>query len=194
MKVKYKDIELDSEQELLYYKKLEEEGIRFVYQNEFKKKPIEINLGRRKHYTPDFIVVDYDKMIITIVELKGYAKWSANEDDNICNFMKNKAKYDRQFLVDWLRYVGIPVGKCEVQYQRLKYNKTYGFVDYDWKNPNSISNQRKIKLEALTKELKEANEKIKNYERYFSYLHKEKLTKSQREWKDRFEMEVLKNE
>jgi hypothetical protein len=190
----YNGMAFDSEQEVLYYKKLEEEGIRFVYQSEFKKKPIEINLGRRKHYTPDFIVVDYDKEVITIVELKGYAKWSANEDDNICNFMKHKVKFDRQFLVDWLRYVGIPVGKCEIQFQRLKYNKTYGFVDYDWKNPNSVANQRKAKIEVLTKELKEANEKIKNYDRYFSYLHKEKLTKPQREWKEKFEMGMLHND
>ena len=63
-KVNYDNISFDSELEVEYYKYLKENNIRFIYQNEYKNNPIKINLGRRKTYTPDFIVFDDENKII----------------------------------------------------------------------------------------------------------------------------------
>ena len=188
-KVKYDNILFDSELEVEYYKYLKENNIRFMYQNEYKNNPIKINLGRRKTYTPDFIVFDDENKIIKIIELKGYAKWSANEDNNIMDFMKNKVATDKDFLIEWLAQLDIDTRGWDIEYYRLKHLKTYGWVDFNFKNPNSISNQRKNKIIELEKEIKELELYKKNVERYFSYLRKDKLTKQQKEWKMNFESE-----
>lgn len=188
-KVKYDNILFDSELEVEYYKYLKENNIRFMYQNEYKNSPIKINLGRRKTYTPDFIVFDDENKIIKIIELKGYAKWSANEDNNIMDFMKNKVATDKDFLIEWLAQLDIDTRGWDIDYSRLKYLKAYGFVDFNFKNPNSISNQRKNKIIELQSQLKELELYKKNVERYFSYLRKDKLTKQQKEWKMNFESE-----
>ena len=188
-KVRYDNIIFDSELEVEYYKYLKENNIRFIYQNEYKNNPIKINLGRRKTYTPDFIVFDDENKIIKIIELKGYAKWSANEDNNIMDFMKNKVATDKDFLIEWLAQLDIDTRGWDIEYYRLKHLKTYGWVDFNFKNPNSISNQRKNKIIELEKEIKELELYKKNVERYFSYLRKDKLTKQQKEWKMNFESE-----
>lgn len=188
-KVKYDNIIFDSELEMNYFLFLKENNIRFIYQNEYKKKPININLGRRKTYTPDFIVFDDENKIIKIIELKGYAKWSANEDNNIMDFMRNKVATDKDFLINWLCEIDIDTRGYDIEYHRLKHLKTYGFVEYDFKNPNSISNQRKNKIIELQTQLKELELYKKNVERYFGYLKKNKLTKQQKEWKLKFERE-----
>lgn len=189
MKIHYNGIVLDSELELNYMNYLKEKNIKFLYQNEFRHTPIKINLGRRKTYVPDFIVFDEINKQITIVELKGYAKWTANEDNNIMDFMRNKVVTDKDFLIEWLAKLEIDTRGYDIEYRRLKYLKSFGFVDFDFKNPNTLANQRKNKVNELTLELKEANNKIKKYERYLSYLFKDKLTKPQREWKEQFEKE-----
>lgn len=186
-KVNYDNIVFDSELEVEYYKYLKDNNIRFIYQNEYKNKPIKINLGRRKTYTPDFIVFDDENKIIKIIELKGYAKWSANEDNNIMDFMRNKVATDKDFLIDWLAKLDIDTRGWDIEYHRLKHLKSFGFVEYDFKNPNTISNQRKNKIIELEKEIKELKEYKKNVERYFSYLRKTKLNKSQKEWLLKFE-------
>lgn len=188
-KVRYDNIIFDSELEVEYYKYLKENNIRFMYQNEYNNNPIKINLGRRKTYTPDFIVFDDENKIIKIIELKGYAKWSANEDNNIMDFMKNKVATDKDFLIEWLAQLDIDTRGWDIDYSRLKHLKTYGWVDFNFKNPNSISNQRKNKIIELEKEIKELELYKKNVERYFSYLRKDKLTKQQQEWKLKFESE-----
>ena len=188
-KVRYDNINFDSELEVNYYKYLKENNIRFIYQNEYKNNPIKINLGRRKTYTPDFIVFDDENKIIKIIELKGYAKWSANEDNNIMDFMKNKVATDKDFLIEWLAQLDIDTRGWDIDYSRLKHLKAYGFVDFNFKNPNTISNQRKNKIIELEKEIKELELYKKNVERYFSYLRKDKLTKQQQEWKLKFERE-----
>lgn len=188
-KVRYDNINFDSELEVEYYKYLKENNIRFMYQNEYKNNPIKINLGRRKTYTPDFIVFDDENKIIKIIELKGYAKWSANEDNNIMDFMKNKVATDKDFLIEWLAQLDIDTRGWDIDYSRLKHLKAYGFVDFNFKNPNSISNQRKNKIIELEKEIKELELYKKNVERYFGYLRKDKLTKQQQEWKLKFESE-----
>ena len=188
-KVRYDNIMFDSELEVNYYKYLKENNIRFIYQNEYKNNPIKINLGRRKTYTPDFIVFDDENKIIKIIELKGYAKWSANEDNNIMDFMRNKVATDKDFLIEWLAQLNIDTRGWDIEYHRLKHLKPFGFVEYDFKNPNTISNQRKNKIIELEKEIKELELYKKNVERYFSYLRKDKLTKQQNEWKLKFESE-----
>lgn len=192
-KIKYDNIIFDSELEVNYYEYLRELDYKFMYQNEYKHNPIKINLGRRKTYTPDFIVFDEVNKTIVITELKGYAKWTANEDNNIMDFMKNKVETDKDFLINWLCELNIDTRGYDIKYIRLKYLKAYGFVDYNFKNPNSLSNQRKNKILELEKELKEQKEIIKNVDRYFSYVRKEKkkekLTKQQQQWKNEYEKE-----
>lgn len=193
-KVRYDNITFDSELEVNYYQYLMENNIRFLYQDQYKTKPIKINLGRRKTYVPDFIVFDDENKIVTIIEMKGYAKWTANEDNNIMDFMKNKVAYDRDFLIDWLVSLDLDICGYDIEYQRLKHLKGIGFVDYNYKNPNSRVNVLKRNKLELEQELKKLNLYKKNCERYFSYLRQvnhngKKLTKSQLEWKYNFEME-----
>ncbi len=191
MKLNYNNIEFDSELELNYFKLLKEKNIPFMYQNEYKRKPIKINLGRRKNYTPDFIVFDNENKIIKIIELKGYAKWSANEDNNIMDFMRNKVATDKNFLINWLCEIGINTEGFDIEYHRLKHLKSFGFVEYDFKNPNSILNKRKNKIIELQTKLKELELYKKNVERYFDYVKKDKLTKRQKEWLDEFEKKFI---
>lgn len=188
-KVRYDNITFDSELEVNYYQYLKENNIEFIYQDKYKNKPIKINLGRRKNYTPDFIVFENNK--IKIIELKGYAKWSANEDNNIMDFMNNKVETDIDFLIDWLLSLDIDIVGKDIEYQRLKHLKSVGFVDFNYKNPNSLLNQKRNKIKDLSIELKELKEYKKNCERYFEYLMKDKLTKQQKEWKINFESENI---
>ncbi len=183
----YNNISFDSELELNYYQHLKVNNTKFIYQNEYKNIPIKINIGRRKTYTPDFIV--FENNTITIVELKGYAKWSANEDNNIMDFMKNKVETDIDFLIKWLSSLNINTNNKVIDYKRLKFLKSVGFVDYDYKNPNSLLNQKRNKIVELEIELKELKSYKKNCERYFDYIKKNKLTNKQIEWKNNFEKE-----
>ena len=84
-----------------------------------------------------------------------------------------------------------------VVYKKIKYLKAYGFVDWDFKNPNTIANKRKEKITDLQVEIKELREFKKNAERYFKYNLKiennEKLTKAQRQWYFEY-MEKIKQE
>lgn len=187
-RVEYKGITFDSELEIKYYDELEEKNIRFMYQNQYKKNSIKVvNCGRRKTYVPDFIVFDDINNIITIVELKGFNKWNGREDDDVMNFMKNKVAYDKPFLFGWLKSIGINTNGWDVGYQRIKHLKTYGFVDYDFKNPNTVANKRKEKIIELENELKPLRNRLKDIDRYFSYLQKEKLSKAQKLWVESFE-------
>ena len=195
MKETYKNRTFDSTLEIKYFQFLEENNIRFLYQDQYKNKPIKINLGRRKTYTPDFIVFDDVNKIIKIIELKGYAKWSANEDNNIMDFMRNKVATDKDFLISWLCEIDIDTRGWDIEYYRLKHLKSFGWVDYDFKNPNTIANKRKAKINELEIEIKELKEYKKNVQRYFSYLSKsDKLNKQQKEWKLNFEKEVIYND
>lgn len=195
MKETYKNRTFDSTLEIQYFQFLEENNIRFLYQDQYKNKPIKINLGRRKTYTPDFIVFDDINKIIKIIELKGYAKWSANEDNNIMDFMRNKVATDKDFLISWLCEIDIDTRGWDIEYYRLKHLKSFGWVDYDFKNPNTIANKRKAKINELEIEIKELKEYKKNVQRYFSYLSKsDKLNKQQKEWKLNFEKEVIYND
>lgn len=193
MKETYKNRIFDSALEVEYFKYLEDNKKRFLYQDEYKHRPIKINLGRRKTYVPDFIVFDDDEKIVTIIEMKGYAKWTANEDNNIMDFMKNKVEYDKDFLISWLVSLDLDICGYDIEYQRLKHLKGIGFVDYNYKNPNSRVNVLRRNKEELEVELKELKLYKKNIERYFGYLRKykqeKKLTKDQLQWLLKFERE-----
>ena len=183
MKVNYNGIIFDSELEVAYYQWLQEIGIEFVYQDKYKKNPIPINLGRRKTYTPDFITYDWHSKTITIIELKGYAKWTANEDNNIMDFMKHQVAENPSYLIDWLKSNNLYREGYKVEYARLKHLKGTGFVDYNYKNPNSLSNKRKAKIQELESELKELKQFKKETLRYFKlYLSDKKKTQKQYEY------------
>lgn len=189
MKISKYDITFDSELELNYYDYLKDNKVPFVYQSDFKKS-IDIRLGRRKTYRPDFVTYDDDNKTVTIVEMKGYAKWTANEDNNIMDFMLHKVETDQEFLIKWLKENDIYKENYRVLYKRLKFIKGIGFVDYKYKNPNTLLNKRKVKIEELEKENRELKKRLKEYEKYYQCLKKEKLTKKQIEWCARFESTI----
>lgn len=181
MKINYNNIEFDSDLEVEYYKYLQANNIRFKYQNEYSKTPIKISLGRRKTYTPDFIIYDDKNKKIRIIETKGYAKWSANEDNNIMDFMKYQVAENSVFLISWLKEANLYEEGYSLEYQRIRYNRTFGWVDYNFKNPNTLANKRKQKINDLQSDLKELIKFKKDTLRYFKLSNSsKKLTESQK--------------
>ncbi len=192
-RVRYNNITFDSELEVEYYKHLiilQEKGDLEKFFYHFKK-PIAIN--HRNNYTPDFICFYADR--IEIVETKGYSQYSFMKDNLIHNVMLEKTTDD---LLEYLLDNGVSkeetIGK-DIVYKKIKYLKAFGWVDFDFKNPNTLANRRRDKIIELESEIKELKQYKKNCERYFSYIKKEqqgfKLTKTQKEWKDKMEVELL---
>lgn len=173
-------ITFDSEWEKEYYIYL-----RDVFKADktiFHPEPI-YDLVARKQYTPDFIYVKGDT--VSVVEVKGGYNPYANhfQDDMIHKEMKAK---DRQWLARYFYKNGIVVKDTDIlKYEKVKKLKQ-GWVDYDFKNPNTIANKRKEKINDLSVEIKELRDFKKNAERYFKYhlkiVKNEKLTKPQKEW------------
>ena len=183
-KVNYNGITFDSDLEVEYYKHLIEkvktgEIIQFIYHPR-----VPIKITKNNSYTPDFIVI-YSNHNIEIIETKGYNPYSKMKDDMTHNIMLQKSSDE---LIQWLCNNGIvPADMSFVRYRKIKYLQAFGFVDWDFKNPNTLANKRKEKIDLLEQELKEAKLKIKKYERYLNYFLLEgKLTKKQREWMLRF--------
>lgn len=200
-KVEYDNIKFDSELEVEYYKYLKElknkcEVLDFYYHPDAIQ-----NLVGKRSYTPDFLVAYQDR--IEIVECKGYNPYSKMIDDQIHNVMLSKTEY---FLKSYFcdvkaRNIHFFCGKewdteKEVVYRKVKYLKAYGFVDWDFKNPNTIANKRKEKINEQAQELKELKDFKKNALRYFTYhlklVNNEKLTKAQREWYFKYVEEIKK--
>jgi hypothetical protein len=189
-KVKYNDITFDSELEVEYYKYLEElrrkgEVLTFSYHP-----AIPIRITKNNTYTPDFVVFYWNKRI-EIVETKGYSQYSYMKDNMIHSIISKS----EQELRDWLNenYDAVYDNKLQVNlncfrvvYRKIKYLKAYGFVDWDFKNPNTIANKRKEKINDLSAEIKALRDFKKDAERYFRYhikvVQNEKLTKPQKEW------------
>ena len=190
-KVKYDDITFDSELEVEYYKYLVELYEKGVITSFYYHPSIPIKITKNNTYTPDFVVFYLDNKI-EIVETKGYNPYSKMRDDMIHQVMQSKSEqelrywlnknydslYDNKFQLKFNNY--------SVVYRKVKYLKAYGFVDWDFKNPNTIANKRKEKINDLSSEIKELRDFKKEAERYFRYhlkiVNNEKLTKPQKEW------------
>ena len=190
-KVKYDDITFDSELEVEYYKYLVELYAKGVITSFYYHPAIPIKITKNNSYTPDFVVFYLDRRI-EIVETKGYNPYSKMRDDMIHQVMLSKPE---QELRDWLNknYDSVYDNKFKLKfnnyrvvYRKVKYLKAYGFVDWDFKNPNTIANKRKEKINDLSSEIKELRDFKKEAERYFRYhlkiVNNEKLTKPQKEW------------
>ena len=188
-KVKYDDITFDSELEVEYYKYLVELYAKGAITAFYYHPAIPIKITKNNTYTPDFVVFYLDRRI-EIVETKGYNPYSKMRDDMIHQVMQSKTE---QELMDWIKenfsfniYVSIDGDNYSVVYRKVKYLKAYGFVDWDFKNPNTIANKRKEKINDLSSEIKELRDFKKEAERYFRYhlkiVNNEKLTKPQKEW------------
>lgn len=187
-KVNYDGITFDSELEVNYYQYLQElirkgEVLYFIYH------PLQIpNLIGKRSYTPDFCVIYGDR--IEIVETKGYSPYSKMIDDAIHAAMLTKSEeWLRDYAIKCLQAKNITDGWLKperVVYKKVKFLKAYGFVDWDFKNPNTLANMRKEKILTQKEEIKELRDFKKNAERYFTYhiklVNNEKLTKPQREW------------
>ena len=176
-KVEYNGIKFDSELEVEYYKQLIKDGLDFVYH---PKIPIQIT--KNNYYTPDFVVFSSSK--VEIIETKGYNPYSKMRDDMIHQVMLAKPE---QELREWLYSnfsdrVVYNFNSFRVVYRKIKYLKAYGFVDWDFKNPNTIANKRKEKINEQNVELKELRKFKKDTIRYFSLHNKSKLTPSQKEF------------
>ena len=200
-KVKYKGLVFDSQLEVDYYEHLD--GLRLVGEVlNFYYHPNAIqNLVGKRSYTPDFLVAYRDR--IEIVECKGYNPYSKMIDDQIHNVMLSKTEYFLKSYICVVKAKNIQFfcGKewdteKKVVYRKVKYLKAYGFVNWDFKNPNTIANKRKEKINEQQDEIKALREFKKNAERYFKYhlkiVNNEKLTKTQREWYFKYVEELRK--
>ncbi len=187
-KIKYDGITFDSELEVEYYKELQKQLEVLIFEYHPK---VPIQITRNNFYTPDFIVAYDDR--IEIIETKGYNPYSKMRDDMIHEVMKSKTETE---LKAWLGKNNWIVLLKPVVYRKIKYLKAYGFVDWDFKNPNTIANKRKEKITDLNAEVKELKEFKKNMLRYLTYHKKivenQKLTKSQKEWYYNYVNEINK--
>ena len=203
-KVEWNGIVFDSELERDYYKYLvnlysKYEIIDFIYH------PEQIpNLVGKRSYTPDFLVLYKDR--IEIIETKGYNPYSKMIDDQIHNVMLSKSK---EWLSGYIiRNLGNDTSRYEpnflqweekatamkVEYKKIKYLKAYGFVEWDFKNPNTIANKRKEKITELSSELKQLRQFQKDTIRYFSLHNKSKLTPAQKEFIAKYLNQFYKEE
>ena len=177
MKAKYEGIEFDSDLEVEYYKYLEE-GTKNGSILSFKYHPSQIpNLVGTRAYTPDFIVYYDDR--VEVIETKGWNQFTYRIDEQIHNAMLLKTE-------DWLReYVkensnfvqSLILIDAKVIYRKIKYLKSHGWVDYDFKNPNTLSNKRKEKISILEAELKDLKNFKKETIRYFTLINKKQKKK-----------------
>ena len=203
-KVTYENITFDSELEVEYYKYLIRNFAKGIVLDFFYHPDSIPSLVGKRSYTPDFLVLYEDR--IEIVETKGtYNPYTKLIDDQIHAAMQAKstrwlASYvlgnlsHRTLIARHLDQWNATCLTDNVYYKKVKYLKAFGFVDWDFKNPNTLSNQRKAKIQVLEAELKQANLELKDYKRYMNYLFAtKKLTKSQNEWKIKFE-EHFRNE
>lgn len=188
-KAYYEGITFDSDLEVEYYKyllDLREKGI--VY--EFSYHPsVPIQITAKNSYTPDFIVGYEDRL--EIIETKGYNQFSYKSDNITHSIMLSKSEED---LRQWLSENNI-LWKGKIVYRKIKYLNTFGWVDFDFKNPNTLANKRKEKIVELESELKELKAFKKDTIRYWKLFIKsiaepKKITKSQEEFMDKYSKEL----
>lgn len=191
MKINYNGIVFDSELEVDYYKYLVEQQKSRIVATFTYHPTIPIDITKNNSYTPDFIVFYNDR--IEIIETKGYNQFSFMKDNMIHNVMLSKSQEE---LKEWLYKNNIKLlGEVRpIIYKKIKYMKTFGWVDFDFKNPNTLSNKRREKIKELESEIKNLKEFKKNAMRYFGYVFKDtskgKITKKQYEWIATFVNEI----
>ena len=177
MKIPYNGIKFDSELEVEYYKYLEElYDKKIVYDFTYHPK-IPIQITDKNTYTPDFIVGYEDR--IEIIETKGFNQFSYMRDNMVHNVMLNKSEEE---LREWLAQNNI-LWKGKIEYKKIKYMKQFGWVEFNFKNPNTLANKRKEKINLLEQELKELRLFKKDTSRYFKLCeikldNPKKVTKS----------------
>lgn len=190
----YNGLSFDSEWEKDYYIHLLND-LKINENNIWRNIKPFTDLVARKRYTPDMIYYNKAEKKFYIVEIKGNYNPFANhfQDEMIHKEMKAK---DQDELRQYVSENGIETYFDEkFQYIKIKYLKAYGWVDYDWKNPNTRVSQQKAKINDLSAELKELKEFKKNALRYWSYkfkqANKEKLTKKQCEWLESYGCDMI---
>ena len=103
----------------------------------------------------------------------------------IHNVMLSKSEEE---LKSWLKENNIYTNEYRsVVYKKIKYLKSYGWVDFDFKNPNTLSNQRKNKIKELEEENKRLKADLRGFIKYYEYLHTNKPTKAKKDYIMRFE-------
>lgn len=139
-------------------------------------------------YTPDFVVYYKDKHC-EIVETKGYNQFSYQRDLVTHGFMKSKTEEDLKF---YLYKNHLPATDYKVVYKKVKYLKAFGFVDWDFKNPNTLANKRKEKLVDAEQEIKDLKKFKRDTLRYFRLIEKKKLTKDQSDFTFNYYSNIIK--
>lgn len=203
--VNYLGITFDSELEVEYYKHLQDLYVKGEIVD-FNYHPDSIpNLIGKRSYKPDFLVLYKDH--IEVIETKGYNPYSKRIDDQIHNVMlsktpewlggyviRNIGNNVQLYAPKFEEWESLAMNK-KVVYRKIKHLNSIGFVDWDFKNPNTQINKARNKIKTQKEELKELKEFKKNALRYWSYKFKqackEKLTKKQAEWLECYGAEML---
>lgn len=146
--------------------------------------PDKIELVNGSKYTPDFIVVYDDR--IEIIETKGYNQFSYQRDLIVHNLMRQKTYEElKVYVLNYFKRNNVSKtiynnAISNVTYRKIKHLKKYGFVDYNFKNQNTLSNKRKEKIDDLDKDNKSLNQQLREYKRIIELLRKgRKLTKTE---------------
>lgn len=175
-KTTYNKITFDSELEVKYYKYISEEIKDEVINFTYHPKPIYINSSNK--YTPDFIVEYEDR--IEVIETKGYNQFSFARDAIIHNVMKSMPEIQ---LRNYIESNLFDTTNKKVLYKKIKYLSGFGWVDFEFKNPNTLANKRKAKINDLTSENKNLNKIVKEQKKALKIIIKgDKSTAKEREW------------
>ena len=188
MRVLYGTKYYDSELEVNYQKYIEELISKGEVEFSVYHPAIKIQVTSNNWYTPDFIVY-YKNGNVEIIETKGYNQFSFMKDNMIHNIMLNKSEEELKL---YLLKNQLPIENRHVVYKKVKYLKSYGFVNWDFKNPNTIANKRKEKINDLEEDIKSLKEFKKNALRYFNLERKPKLNEAQKQFMSEFKEKVYK--
>ena len=117
--------------------------------------------------------------IISLLHLRG---------NQVGNWSSVIAKDTGEVRWKWDTY-----GLGEVIYRKIKHLTKYGWVDFDFKNPNTLSSKRKEKVINLKAENQILKARLKDSDRYFKLKFiKTKRTKKQEQWIEMFLEETIK--
>ena len=156
----------------------------------FQPTAISINLGKRKTYTPDFIV--FDGSIARIIEIKG---WHRGIDPIGLNYFKKNIRemieFDYETFELWIKHLAPGKEFDSIEYEMLKWARNKKeFIDYHRKDTKVSLTNAKAKYKELEAEHKVAKKRIrklnsiinqmnKDIIKYIDYANKEILTTAQ---------------